>query len=78
MTIADLIAERGYRHDYIARRLGLSVTQFSRITTGKTPLSVSRIYQLAEVLRLPVRDVAAVVIPEINEEQSHHATGSPA
>lgn len=77
MTIADLIAEQGYRHDFLARKLGISETQFSRIVTGKVPMTVERIYQLAKVLRLPVRDVAAVAIPEINEELPN-ATGTPA
>lgn len=73
MTIADLVRAHGYRHDFIAGRLGISETQFSRIASGQITPSVARIYQLAKVMRIPVRDVAAVVIPEINEENADAA-----
>lgn len=65
--LVDFIREQGFRQDHIARALGLTETQFSRIAHGKTPLTISRIYQLADIMRLPVRDVVAAVIPEINQ-----------
>lgn len=64
--LVHFIRDHGFRQDYLAAQLGLTQTQFSRIANGKVPITVARIYQLAEVMRLPVRDVAAAVIPEIN------------
>lgn len=69
MPIVDFIREQGFRHDYLATRLGVTRTHFSRLVQRNDRLTVGRIYDLAAIMRLPVRDVAAAVIPEINFEE---------
>jgi hypothetical protein len=78
MSLGDFIRGHGFRQDHIAAELGITQTQFSRICCGHSPLSVARIYQLAAIMRLPVADVAAAVIPELNTKESMNGTaGTP-
>jgi transcriptional regulator with XRE-family HTH domain len=67
MPLADFLRIHGFRHDFVAGQLGISRTHFSRMCAGHVSVSVERIYELAKIMRLPVRDVAAAMIPEINE-----------
>lgn len=79
MLLADFIRSHGFRQNYLARKLGITPTQFNRICLGDQPLSIKRIYKLAQIMRLPVNEVAAVVIPEINNEaEILNATGTQA
>jgi transcriptional regulator with XRE-family HTH domain len=78
MSLGDFIKAHGFRQDHIAGQLGLTKTQFNRICMGHSPLSVARIYQLAGIMRLPVADVTASVIPEIKDHPYNGTQASDA
>jgi len=55
--IEELIQARGLRKGWIAVRLGMSASSFSRVLAGARPLSLAEGVALAELLGVPVTDL---------------------
>lgn len=48
---------KGYTQEYMAERLKLSQNSYSKLERGLTSLTVSRLYQIAEILEISVQDI---------------------
>ncbi|ALL07399.1 hypothetical protein AQ505_19040 [Pedobacter sp. PACM 27299] len=48
---------KGYTQDYMAERLHLSQNSYSKLERGLTSLTVSRLYQIAEILEISIQDI---------------------
>ena len=44
---------KGYRREYVAEQLDMHLTSYGNIERGQTDLTVRRLLQIAEVLRVP-------------------------
>lgn len=61
--------ERGLSQENIADALGISTTSYGDIERGKTDLSLSRFYQIAEILKVSVAALMGEEIPIQQEMQ---------
>jgi len=48
---------KGYTQEYMAERLHLSQNSYSKLERGLTSLTVSRLYQIAEILGISIQDI---------------------
>lgn len=48
---------KGYTQEYMAERLNLSQNSYSKLERGLTSLTVSRLYQIAEILGISIQDI---------------------
>jgi len=48
---------RGYSHEYIAQALDISQAAYSKIESGKTQLTIQRLFQIAEILEASIFDL---------------------
>lgn len=51
-ALKDIIKERGYRHDYLAKELKLSIYGFSLKLNGKNEFKISEVEKLTCILNL--------------------------
>ncbi|WP_175976649.1 helix-turn-helix transcriptional regulator, partial [Burkholderia sp. BCC1047] len=56
-TLARLRAERGYTQEFLAERLDVTIETIGRFERGIVLPTLPRLYQLAEVLAVPVVDL---------------------
>ena len=72
MNIGDKIRKvrelKGYKQEYVAGKLGLSVTAYGNIERNESSLSFERLEEIAEVLEVSVQDI--LNIPEQFNVQS--------
>jgi transcriptional regulator with XRE-family HTH domain len=66
MDIGDKIRKvrelKGYKQEYVAEKVGLSVTAYGNIERNDSSLTFERLEQIAEVLEVTVQDI--LNIPE--------------
>ncbi|HEV7333138.1 MAG TPA: helix-turn-helix transcriptional regulator [Flavisolibacter sp.] len=66
MNIGDKIRKvrelKGYKQEYVAGKLGLSVTAYGNIERNESSLTFDRLEEIAEVLEVSVQDI--LNIPE--------------
>jgi transcriptional regulator with XRE-family HTH domain len=65
---------RNYSQEYIAEKLGITQTSYSRIETNRTKISAERLGQLAAILKVPTTDLLSDNEPVIqcNDSSFHH------
>jgi transcriptional regulator with XRE-family HTH domain len=84
MHIGDKIRKvrelKGYKQEYIADKLGMSVTAYGNIERGDSSLSFERLEEIATVLEVTVQDI--LNIPEqfnvqsiVNSQVGFHQSG---
>lgn len=80
MNIGDKIRKvrelKGYKQEYVAGKLGLSVTAYGNIERNESSLSFERLEEIAEVLEVAVQDI--LNIPEqlnIHSVNNAHQVG---
>ncbi|MBC8743001.1 helix-turn-helix transcriptional regulator [Paraburkholderia sp. UCT31] len=56
-TLARIRAERGYTQEFLAERLDVTIETIGRFERGIVLPTLPRLYQLAEVLAVPVVDL---------------------
>lgn len=66
-TIRGLRLERQYSQEYMALRLGISQSTYSRLEQGRIPLTWPRLNQIAQVFDIPLHHL-------IHNTNSHSAT----
>jgi transcriptional regulator with XRE-family HTH domain len=66
MEIGDKIRKvrelKGYKQEYVAEKLGMSVTAYGNIERNESSISLERLQEIAEVLEVTVQDI--LNIPE--------------
>lgn len=62
---------KGYSQEYVANRLDISQNAYSKIERGDTELSVRRMFQIADILEVPV----TVLLPEAKASSSISFSG---
>ena len=80
MNIGDKIRKvrelKGYKQEYVAGKLGLSVTAYGNIERNESSLSFERLEEIAQVLEVAVQDI--LNIPEqlnIHSVNNAHQVG---
>jgi transcriptional regulator with XRE-family HTH domain len=80
MDIGDKIRKvrelKGYKQEYVAEKVGLSVTAYGNIERNDSSLTFERLEQIAEVLEVTVQDI--LNIPEhlnIHSVNNAHQVG---
>jgi len=72
MHIGDKIRKvrelKGYKQEYVADQLGMSVTAYGNLERGESSLSFDRLEEIAKVLEVSVQDI--LNIPEQFNVQS--------
>lgn len=65
---------RNYSQEYIAEKLGITQTSYSRIENNRTKLTAERLGQLAAILNVPTTDLLSDDEPVIqcNDSSFHH------
>ncbi|AZJ21530.1 XRE family transcriptional regulator [Bacillus wiedmannii bv. thuringiensis] len=58
--IGDWVEKSGYRKDFIANKLGITVKQLNNYITGTSFPNVHRLYQLARIFNCRVDDLYEV------------------
>jgi transcriptional regulator with XRE-family HTH domain len=48
---------KGYSQEYMALMLNISQNAYCKIESGKTELKVNRVYEIAEILEIPIKDI---------------------
>lgn len=56
-NIRSLRRKRNWRQVEIANKLELSIPAFSKIETGATDISISRLFQIADILQVSVYEI---------------------
>ncbi|TDX01215.1 helix-turn-helix protein [Dinghuibacter silviterrae] len=51
-SIHSLRRNREYSQDFMAYKLGISQNAFSKLESGKTPLTMERFFKIAELLQV--------------------------
>jgi transcriptional regulator with XRE-family HTH domain len=51
-SIHSLRRNREYSQDFMAYKLGISQNAFSKLESGKTPLTMDRFFKIAELLQV--------------------------
>lgn len=68
---------RGYTQQFMAIELDISARAYSKIEAGETRLSVKRLYQIADILKLSVHEILLLDENEMRrlrwEESQAHA-----
>lgn len=59
---------KGYTQEYMAERLHLSQNSYSKLERGLTSLTVSRLYQIAEILGISIQDILPAENPGHTEK----------
>jgi transcriptional regulator with XRE-family HTH domain len=58
--IKEIRREKGFSHEYVAHRLGISQPAFSKIEKNETVLSVDRLFKIAVILEISVNDLLEI------------------
>lgn len=71
---------RDYSQEYVAFKLGITISAYSKIERGKTDPSLSRMLQISEVLEFKLGDFSQIdeTKPEslkVSEDHNHHLYG---
>lgn len=61
---------RNYSQEYIAEKLGITQTAYSRVENNQTKMTAERLSQLADILQVPVSELLSDKEPIL---QCHHA-----
>lgn len=48
---------KGYSQEYVANELGISQNAYSKLESGKTEISVKRVYEIALVLGISIYEL---------------------
>ena len=65
--LGKLIQRHEWTQDHFAAQLGITPEHLWRLLNDRVPVRISLIYQISEILSIPVAAVAAEVIPELQE-----------
>jgi transcriptional regulator with XRE-family HTH domain len=67
---------RNYSQEYIAEKLGITQTSYSRIENNRTRITAERLGQLAVILNVPTTELLSDNEPVIqcNDSSFHHLT----
>ncbi len=67
---------RNYSQEYIAEKLGITQTSYSRIENNRTRITAERLGQLAVILNVPTTELLSDNEPVIqcNDSSLHHLT----
>ncbi|RXK48888.1 helix-turn-helix domain-containing protein [Aquirufa rosea] len=78
-SIRKIRSDKGYSQDYVAMKLNISTSSYSKIERGQTDPSLSRMKQIAEVLEFDLGEVLmekpALTIGNTQELNSNEAYG---
>jgi transcriptional regulator with XRE-family HTH domain len=58
--IKEIRRKKGFSHEYMAHRLGISQPAFSKIEKNETVLSVDRLFKIAVILEISVDDILEI------------------
>lgn len=58
--IKEIRRKKGFSHEYMAHRLGISQPAFSKIEKNETVLSVDRLFKIAVILETSVNDILEI------------------
>lgn len=59
-NIVRIRKAKGYSHEYMALRLGISQTTYCKLEHNKTKLYVDRLYQISEILEVEVAELLSI------------------
>ena len=66
--IHSLRRTREYSQDFMAYKLGISQNAFSKLESGKTPLTMDRFFKIAELLQVsPVELIEGETRPSVHD-----------
>jgi len=52
---------RNYSQDYVARKMGISQNAYSKLETGKIPMTIDRLCEVARILDIAPTDLLAEI-----------------
>lgn len=58
--LIDIIRQSGYRHDYIAKKLGITVQSLINKLKGRTEFTMSEARELANLLHLTLEQLKEI------------------
>ena len=74
--IAVLRNNKGYTFENMADEMNISLSGYSKIETGKTKLSMSRLFDIAEILKEPISSFFGTEGNVFNQTNTENASGS--
>jgi len=74
--IATLRSNKGYTFENMAHELNITPSAYSKIETGKTKLSMSRLFDIAEIFKEPVSNFLGTEGNVFNQTNTENASGS--
>jgi len=74
--IIALRSKRGYTYDNMADELDITPAAYRKIETGKTKLSVERLFQIAEILKESVSNLLDANESVFHQTNHDHASGA--
>jgi transcriptional regulator with XRE-family HTH domain len=57
LKIRNIRASKGFSQEYVANELGIKQAAYSKIESGKSDLTINRLYEVAELLQVSVYDL---------------------
>lgn len=57
LKIRNIRASKGYSQEYIANELGIKQAAYSKIESGKSDLTINRLYDVAKLLEVSVYEL---------------------
>ena len=73
--IAALRSNKNYTLENMAHELNITPSAYSKIETGKTKLSMSRLFDIAEIFKEPVSSFLETGGTVFNQTNNENATG---
>lgn len=78
-NIRKLRELRGYKQDYLAEQLGMSLSGYSKIERGETDVSIGRLEQVAKALDIKIETILGfnenIVLQQITNNHAKFTNG---
>jgi transcriptional regulator with XRE-family HTH domain len=74
--ITTLRSKKGYTFENMADELNITPSAYSKIEAGKTKLSMSRLFDIAEIFKEPISNFLGTEGNVFNQTNNENATGS--
>ena len=78
-NIRKLRELRGYKQEYLAEQLGMSLSGFGKIERGETDVSIGRLEQVAKVLDIKIETILGfnenIVLQQITNNHAKFTNG---
>lgn len=74
--IKEARKNKGFSHEYIAEKLGISVSAYNKIERQETKLTLERLFQLQAILDIPLEELLDLKVENVyNQHITDQAVG---